>query len=63
MRKYLKVGVCFMFEDDLLEQLESKIEDTLGFRVRDHEVRLYGYCKDYMGKQNENNRRNYFENG
>lgn len=52
-----------MFEDDLLEQLESKIENTLGFRVRDHEVRLYGYCKDYMGKQNENNRRNYFENG
>lgn len=45
-----KCGSVFMFEDDLLEQLENRIEDTLGFRVMDHEVKLYGYCKNCMGK-------------
>lgn len=46
-----KCGSVFMFEDDLLEQLEKRIEDTLGFCVVDHEVKLYGYCKDCMAKE------------
>lgn len=44
-------GSVFMFEDDLLEQLEKRIEDTLGFRVMDHEVKLYGCCKNCMEKK------------
>lgn len=34
------------FEGDLLEQLEHTIEDTMDFKVVDHEVKLYGYCKE-----------------
>ena len=59
----LECGSVLTFEDDLLEPLENKIETTLGFRVIDHEVKLYGCCKDCMEKQNYKNRRNYFENG
>ncbi len=33
------------FEDDLLETLEERIQNSLGFKVVDHEVKLYGYCK------------------
>lgn len=33
------------FEDDLLEVLEERIHKSLGFKVIDHEVKLYGYCK------------------
>lgn len=34
------------FEGDLLEQLENTIEDTMDFEVVDHEVKLYGYCRE-----------------
>ena len=34
------------FEDDLLDQLEDTIEETMGFRVVDHEVKLFGYCSE-----------------
>lgn len=34
----------FSFEDDLLDQLEERIKETLNFQVIDHEVKLYGYC-------------------
>lgn len=33
------------FEDDLLEALEERIRKSLCFKVVDHEVKLYGYCK------------------
>lgn len=39
-------GKVFAFEEDLLEALEEKIKTTTGFQVRDHEVKLYGYCED-----------------
>ena len=42
----LKCGRVFSFEDDLLENLEAAVEDRLGFTVVDHEVKLYGYCRD-----------------
>lgn len=45
-----KCGNVFAFEDDLLEQLESRIHLTTGFFVVDHEVKLYGYCKECGGK-------------
>ena len=37
------------FQDDLLEELEAKIADTVGFYVVDHDVKLYGYCVECGG--------------
>ena len=41
----------FSFEDDLLEQLEAEIYEKNGFSVTDHDVKLYGYCKDCREKK------------
>lgn len=46
----LECGNVYKFEDDLLDTLESKIYDTLGFQVMNHEVKLYGYCKNCIDK-------------
>ena len=35
----------FSLEEDLLEPLEEKLKERLGFDVTDHEVKLYGYCR------------------
>ena len=40
----LECGGVFTFEDDLLEQLEGRIRETMGFIVSDHEVKFYGRC-------------------
>lgn len=40
----LVCGHVFAFQDDLLENLEKRIQDTMNFRVTDHEVKLFGYC-------------------
>ena len=45
-----KCGKVLSFQDDLLEELEGKIMKTMGFWVVDHEVKLYGYCKECGGK-------------
>ena len=37
------------FREDLLEGLEAKIADTVGFHVVDHDVKLYGYCVECGG--------------
>ena len=34
------------FEDDLLDLLENKIKEQVEFQVVDHEVKLFGYCKN-----------------
>jgi Fur family ferric uptake transcriptional regulator len=39
-------GKVFSFEGDLLDTLEQALYDTEGFKVTDHEVKLYGYCRD-----------------
>lgn len=46
----LSCGNVFSFEDDLLEELENKIKEKLDFRVVDHEVKLYGYCRECADK-------------
>lgn len=43
-------GKVISFEEDLLENLEKNIMETTGFSVVDHEVKLYGYCKECGGK-------------
>ena len=46
----MECGKIISFEDDLLEELEEKIEKTTGFSVVNHEVKLYGICKECGGK-------------
>lgn len=43
-------GKIIAFRDEYPEKLEMKIAETTGFRVVDHEVKLYGYCKECGGK-------------
>jgi Fur family ferric uptake transcriptional regulator len=46
----LDCGNIYAFQDDLLETLEERINETMGFEVVDHEVKLYGHCKKCKGK-------------
>ncbi|MFW5669999.1 MAG: Fur family transcriptional regulator [Acetivibrio ethanolgignens] len=46
----LNCQTVFAFEDDMLESLEKKIEESMGCSVVDHEVKLFGYCKDCQKK-------------
>ena len=45
----LRCGGIYSFEDDLLDGLEKNIKEKIGFQVTDHEVKLYGYCKECGG--------------
>ena len=45
----IKCGRVLSFQDDLLEELEEKITGATGFRVVNHEVKLYGYCVECGG--------------
>lgn len=47
----LNCGRVFSFDKDLLENLEESIHEDTGFQVTDHEVKLYGYCRDCLQKQ------------
>ena len=46
----LNCGKVLSFQDDSLEELEEKITNTTGFFIVNHEVKLYGYCKECGGK-------------
>jgi Fur family ferric uptake transcriptional regulator len=48
----LNCGNVFTFQGDLLETLEHRIQNAMDFEVVDHEVKLYGYCKDCRNKTN-----------
>jgi Fur family ferric uptake transcriptional regulator len=52
-----KCGKVVSFRDDLLEELEAKIAETCGFRVVDHEVKLFGCCEECGGKLIEEKRK------
>lgn len=41
----LGCGKVLTFQDDLLETLEQKIQNTMDFQIVDHEVKFYGYCE------------------
>ncbi len=41
-----RCGKVFSFEGDLLDTLEQALLDRTGFYVTDHEVKLYGYCRE-----------------
>lgn len=38
------------FGEDLLDSLEAQVSQQSGFRVTDHQVKFYGYCKDCQEK-------------
>lgn len=51
-----RCGEVISFEDDLLDNLEQALYDAIGFTVEDHEVKLYGYCKNCkIADKDENN--------
>ncbi|MDA8211720.1 MAG: Fur family transcriptional regulator [Clostridia bacterium] len=41
----LGCGSVLEFTDDLLESLESTIAGKTGFKILDHQLKFYGYCK------------------
>ncbi|MBS6397043.1 MAG: transcriptional repressor [Clostridiales bacterium] len=44
----VKCGRVMSFQGDLLEAFEKKMEEKTGFRIQDHDVKLYGYCGDCL---------------
>lgn len=47
----LRCGGVTAFQKDMLEALETGVQAALGFQVTDHEVKLYGICKDCSEKE------------
>ncbi len=45
-------GEVFAFGEDMLDSLEEHIDRTQGFKVVNHQVKLFGYCKNC--RENEN---------
>lgn len=39
-------GKVYSLESDLLDSLEKEVFEKLGFSVTDHEVKLYGLCRE-----------------
>lgn len=39
-----KCGKVIEVEEDLLEQLETQVENKYGFSITDHNVKFFGYC-------------------
>jgi len=44
-------GVIIEFNEDLLEELESKIAQESKFKITDHCLRFYGYCEQCQTKR------------
>ena len=47
----LRCGRVSAFQKDMLEELETGVEDQNVLRVTDHEVKLYGICRDCSEKE------------
>ena len=39
------------FEEDLLDDLEADIAEKSGFKILNHEVKFFGYCKDCRAEE------------
>lgn len=51
-------GKVFSFQGDLLDTLEQALLDKSGFLVTDHEVKLYGLCRECREAMEENRTEN-----
>lgn len=49
----LSCGKIISFRDDLLDELEARIMESASFQVINHEVKLYGYCRECLEKGQE----------
>ena len=49
----LGCGEISEFEDDLLEKLEDKIAAKCQFKIVDHDLRFFGYCRKCQDKNGE----------
>jgi len=49
----LRCNQIFEVKEDLLQQLETLIEQEHGFQIQDHRVSFYGYCKNCMQAMSE----------
>ena len=47
----LGCGKIISFRDDLLDELEKRIKESVSFQVINHEVKLYGYCEACLGQK------------
>lgn len=48
-------GNVIPFKNDLLDELEDYIEQQTGFHVLDHELKLYGQCRECLDKRSGTN--------
>lgn len=63
-------GKVYSLRADLLDALEKQVMESVGFLVTDHEVKLYGLCRecqagarDNKNEKNENTERNKNDGG
>lgn len=49
----LECGKVISFRDDLLDELEKRIKESVSFQVVNHEVKLYGYCETCLNQKQE----------
>lgn len=49
-------GKVYSLDTDMLDMLERQVMDTIGFQVSDHEVKLYGLCRDCRNQNNKKER-------
>ncbi|MCL5056636.1 MAG: transcriptional repressor [Actinobacteria bacterium] len=45
----LKCGVILEVAEDLLEDLEERVNRDLGFDVQNHQLKIFGYCRNCKG--------------
>ena len=45
----LKCGVILEVEEDLLEDLETRVKRDMDFEVHNHQLKIFGYCKNCKG--------------
>ncbi len=46
-------GKVYEIDEDLLDDLENLIEKRTGFKVKDHQLKIYGICPDCLAKTSE----------
>lgn len=46
-------GKVLPFKDDLLEEVEHHIEETIGFQIVDHELKFFGHCNECLRKESK----------
>ncbi len=48
----IKCGKIIEMNEDLLEDLEKRVNGYYDFTISNHELKIYGMCRDCAGKKN-----------